>query len=86
MVARRPCLRLSPLMSATMPGHAGHTVPQTASIKAHSTRPLPSRPYGQCGLLPLFMSSVDASRGDRKGRSLDKSGTYYIRWGKPIRV
>jgi len=42
-----------------------------ATIKAHSTPPLLTRPYGQCSLLPLFISSVDAYVAPARGAMLD---------------
>ncbi len=42
----RPHRASSMKQSGADAGTAGHTVPQTASIKAHSTHLLPTRPYG----------------------------------------
>jgi len=54
MVARRPSTCLPPVSLIKVIWLT------RATIKAHSTHPLRTRPYGQCGFLPLFMSSVDA--------------------------
>ncbi len=44
-------------LSAALEHHPAGALPaKRATMKAHSTHPLPARPYGSPSLLPLFMA------------------------------